>query len=80
MKPTRRTSIVNIRNPRCGAAIPSQWTLTGLGIGLIPEFLVQPELKRHELVNVLPQWSSLPILLTRFIPAVNTFPKKSRFF
>lgn len=30
MKPTRRTSIVNIRDPRCGAVIPSQWTLQTL--------------------------------------------------
>lgn len=27
MKPIRHTSIVDIRDPRCGAVIPSQWTL-----------------------------------------------------
>jgi hypothetical protein len=30
MKPTRRTLIVNIRDSRCGAVIPSQWTLQTL--------------------------------------------------
>jgi heme-degrading monooxygenase HmoA/quinol monooxygenase YgiN len=27
MKHTKRTSIINIRDPHCGAVIPSQWTL-----------------------------------------------------
>lgn len=54
--------------------------VAGLGIGSIPEFLVELELKRHELVNVLPQWSSPPIPINAIYPSRKYMPQKVRVF
>lgn len=50
--------------------------LTGLGIGLLPEFLCRSELGIGALVKVLPTWSSLPIPINVIYPSRKYLPKK----
>ena len=57
-----------------------QAIIAGLGIGLIPESLVQPELRCQELVNVLPQWASAPIPINAIYPSRKYIPQKVRVF
>ena len=57
-----------------------QAVVAGLGIGLLPEFLVYQELKRQELVNVLSQWSSLPIPINAIYPSRKYMPQKVKIF
>jgi LysR family transcriptional regulator, regulator for bpeEF and oprC len=57
-----------------------QAIVAGLGIGLLPEFLVHQKLKRHELVNVLPQWASLPVPINAIYPSRKYVPQKVKVF
>lgn len=57
-----------------------QSVLAGLGIGLIPEFLFQTEQKEHELINVLPQWSSTPIPINAIYSSHKYMPQKIKVF
>jgi LysR family transcriptional regulator, regulator for bpeEF and oprC len=47
---------------------------------LLPEFLVDQQLKRHELVNILPQSSSLPIPIKAIYPTRKYIPQKVKVF
>ncbi|HEY9639832.1 MAG TPA: LysR family transcriptional regulator [Coleofasciculaceae cyanobacterium] len=57
-----------------------QAIVSGLGIGLIPEFLAQSDLKRQELINVLPQWSSAPSPINVVYPSRKYVPQKVSVF
>jgi LysR family transcriptional regulator, regulator for bpeEF and oprC len=57
-----------------------QAVIAGLGLGLLPEFLFRLELKRHEVVNVLPQWSSLPVPINAIYPSRKYVPQKVKVF
>ena len=57
-----------------------QAVLAGLGIGLLPEFLCQPELTRGGLVKVLLHWSSKPVSINAIYPSRKYLPKKVKVF
>ena len=57
-----------------------QAVMAGLGIGLLPELLFCLELKRHEVVNILPHWSSLPIPINAIYPSRKYVPQKVKVF
>jgi DNA-binding transcriptional LysR family regulator len=57
-----------------------QAVIAGLGIGLLPELLFHLELKCHEVVNVLPQWSSLPVPINAIYPSRKYVPQKVKVF
>jgi LysR family transcriptional regulator, regulator for bpeEF and oprC len=57
-----------------------QAVVGGLGIGLIPEFLFHMEQKDHELVNVLPQWSSTPVPINAIYSSHKYMPQKVKVF
>jgi LysR family transcriptional regulator, regulator for bpeEF and oprC len=57
-----------------------QSVLAGLGIGLIPEFLLKMEPKERELINVLPQWSSTPVPINAIYSSHKYMPQKIKVF
>jgi LysR family transcriptional regulator, regulator for bpeEF and oprC len=57
-----------------------QAVVSGLGIGLIPEFLFQMEQKDHKLVNVLPHWSSTPVPINAIHCSHKHMPQKVKVF
>jgi DNA-binding transcriptional LysR family regulator len=57
-----------------------QAIVAGLGIGLLPEFLFQHELEDGDLINVLPEWSSAPVLINALYPSRKYIPMKVKVF
>ena len=57
-----------------------QSVFAGLGIGLIPEFLLRMEQKERELVEVLPQWSSTPVPINAIYSSHKYMPQKIKVF
>lgn len=54
--------------------------LAGLGIGLLPEFLVAPEVATGEMVSVLPDWGASPATLYAVHPSRRHVSAKARCF
>ncbi len=57
-----------------------QAVVDGLGIGLMQEFLVQPKIQRQELINVLPEWSSVTVPINAVYPSRKYLPQKVKVF
>ncbi|MDF5711421.1 MAG: LysR substrate-binding domain-containing protein [Nostoc sp. S4] len=57
-----------------------QAIVTGVGIGLLPEFVFQQELQSGNIVNVLSQWSSTAIPINALYPSRKYIPMKVKVF
>ncbi len=54
--------------------------LAGLGIGLLPQFTIEPELQDGKLVRVLPEWCGPDLWLGAVYPSARHLPTKVRAF
>ena len=54
--------------------------VAGMGIGLLPEFVVAPELKTGELILVLPEWEAQPATFYAVYPSRRHLSSKAKHF
>lgn len=55
-------------------------TLSGLGVGFLPEWMCEDELKKGQLVKILPEWSAADANFHVVYPTRRMLPPKTRIF